>query len=87
MKAIGLLETKGLVPAMAAMDEMKKAVEGLRISVATAGAGIVTVSVEAEVSKVQVAMDAAVGAAKQVGEILALEVISKPHDSVNGISF
>ena len=68
-KAIGLIETKGLVAMLEAADAMLKAANVHLIGKERIGGGFMTVIVEGEVAAVKASVDAGAAAAKRVGEV------------------
>ena len=83
--AIGLIETKGLVGAVEASDAMVKTSDVVMISKAYIGSGIVTVICQGEVAAVKAAVEAGTIAAKRVSEVLATDIIPRPHQELDKI--
>ena len=83
--AIGLVETRGQVPAIEAADAMIKAANVEMVGYESVGAGLVTAIVRGDVSAVRAATDAGSSAAGRVGEVVAVHVIAKPADTLGGI--
>ena len=79
MKALGFIETKGLVGNIEATDAMLKAADVEFIGSDTIGAGLTTVIVTGEVGAVQAATDAGQEAASRVGELFCVNVIARPN--------
>jgi len=79
MKALGFIETKGLVGNVEATDAMLKAADVEFVGSDTIGAGLVTVIVQGEVGAVKAAVEAGEAAANRVGELLCSHVIPRPH--------
>ena len=79
MKALGFVETKGLVGNVEATDAMLKAANVEYVGSDTIGAGLVTVIVQGEVGAVKAAVEAGEAAANRVGELLCSHVIPRPH--------
>jgi ethanolamine utilization protein EutM len=80
--AIGLIETKGLVPLVEATDAMAKAANvkiEQRINLA---AGYVTAIVSGDVGSVRAAVEAGAAAASQVGELVASHIIPRPSEGL-----
>ena len=80
--AIGLIETRGLVPLVEATDAMAKAANvkiEKRIGI---GGGLVTTVVSGDVGSVRAAVDAGAAAATQVGELISSHVIPRPAEGV-----
>ena len=76
MKALGFIETKGLVGNIDATDAMLKAADVEFIGSDTIGAGLTTVIVTGEVGAVKAATEEA---ASRVGELFCVNVIARPH--------
>ena len=82
MKAIGFIETKGLVGNIEATDAMLKAADVEFIGSVTIGAGLTTVIVTGEVGAVKASVEAGEEAASRIGELFGTHVIPRPHDDV-----
>jgi ethanolamine utilization protein EutM len=82
MEALGLIETKGLVPAIEAADAMVKAAKVTLIGHIKVGGGLVTVMVRGDVGAVKAATDAGAAAAEKIGELISVHVIPRPHAEV-----
>ncbi len=83
--AIGLVETRGHVPAIEAADAMVKAANIEMVGYESIGGGLVTAIVRGDVADVRAATDAGSGAASRVGEVVAVHVIAKPHESLGEV--
>ena len=79
-KALGLIETRGLVGCIEAGDAMVKAANVRMIGIERIGGGLVTVLVDGDVGAVKAAVEAGSAAAKKVGEVLSIHVIPRPHE-------
>lgn len=77
--AIGMIETKGFVAALAAADAMVKAANVSITDRQEVGDGLVAVIVSGEVGAVKAATEAGAEAASQVGELISVHVIPRPH--------
>ena len=77
--ALGLIETKGFVGAVEAADAMVKAANVTLVGREKVGGGFVTVLVRGDVGAVKAATDAGAAAAKNVGELISVHVIPRPH--------
>ena len=77
--AIGMIETKGYVPALSAADAMVKAANVEIIARNEVGGGLVSVVVRGDVGAVKAATEAGAEAAAQVGEVTSVHVIPRPH--------
>ena len=80
-----MVETKGLVGAIEAADAMVKAANVTLIGKQQVGAGLVTVMVRGDVGAVKAATDAGAAAAENVGELISVHVIPRPHSEVEVI--
>jgi ethanolamine utilization protein EutM len=84
-KALGLIETRGLVASVEAADAMVKAANVTLIGKEHVGGGYVTVMVRGDVGAVKAATDAGAAAAKRVGELVSVHVIPRPHTDLERI--
>lgn len=82
MKAIGFIETKGLVGNIEATDAMLKAAAVDFLGSVALGAGLVAVVVTGEVASVKASVEAGAEAASRVGELVCTNVIARPHNDV-----
>lgn len=80
--ALGMIETRGLVGAIEAADAMVKAANVKLIGTEKIGSGLVTVLVQGDVGAVKAATDAGTVAAENVGEVVSVHVIPRPHTDV-----
>ncbi len=85
MKALGFIETKGLVGNIEATDAMLKAADVEFVGSVTIGAGLTTVIVTGEVGAVKASVEAGQEAASRVGELFGTNVIPRPHADVEKI--
>ena len=79
MKALGMIETRGLVASIEAADAMVKAANVTLQCKEHVGGGLVTVMVRGDVGAVKAATDAGAAAAEHVGELISVHVIPRPH--------
>ncbi len=79
MNALGMIETRGLVAAIEAVDAMAKSANVALTGMEKIGGGYVSVFVRGEVGAVKAAIDAGTAAAKKVGEIVSIHIIPRPH--------
>ena len=82
MKALGILETKGLVCVVEALDAMLKTADVTYAGQKRVGSGLVAVLVEGDVAAVKAAVDAGAQAAQRVGELRSVHVIPRPVESL-----
>ena len=85
MQALGMIETRGLVPSIEAADAMLKAANVSLQCKTHIGGGLVTVMVRGDVGAVKAATDAGAAAAERVGELISVHVIPRPHPETEGI--
>jgi microcompartment protein CcmL/EutN len=77
--AIGLIETKGYVAALASADAMVKAANVTIVGREQVGDGLVSVTVVGDVGAVKAATEAGAETAASVGELISVHVIPRPH--------
>jgi len=81
--ALGMIETRGLVPAIEAADAMTKAAEVSLVAREFVGGGYVTVLVRGETGAVNAAVRAGADACERVGDgLVAAHIIARPHSEV-----
>ena len=85
LEALGMVETRGLVAAIEAADQMVKAANVELIGTEKIGSGLVSVMVRGDVGAVKAATEAGAAAAALLGEIVATHVIPRPHPDVEKI--
>ncbi len=84
--ALGMIETRGLVPAIEAADAMTKASEVRLIGREFVGGGYVTVMVRGETGAVNAAVRAGADACERVGDgLAAAHIIARPHSEVESV--
>jgi len=84
--ALGMIETRGLVPAIEAADAMTKAAEVRLIGREFVGGGYVTVLVRGETGAVNAAVRAGADACERVGDgMVAAHIIARVHSEVEQI--
>jgi microcompartment protein CcmL/EutN len=81
-EALGMIETKGYVAALAAADAMVKAANVTIVSREEVGDGLVAVVVRGDVGAVKAASEAGSEAASTVGELVSVHVIPRPHNEL-----
>ena len=84
MKALGMVETRGLVCVVEALDAMLKTADVSYAGQKRVGSGMVAVLVEGDVAAVKAAVDAGAQAAQRVGELRSVHVIPRPVDGLTG---
>jgi ethanolamine utilization protein EutM len=83
--ALGMIETKGLIASIEAMDQMLKAANVKIAGKEHVTGGYVAVMVRGDVGAVKAAVDAGAAAAQRIGELISVHVIPRPHVEVEGI--
>jgi microcompartment protein CcmL/EutN len=81
--AIGMIETKGYVAALAAADAMVKAANVTIVAREEVGDGLVSVVIQGDVGAVKAATEAGAETASTVGEIVSVHVIPRPHPDLD----
>jgi microcompartment protein CcmL/EutN len=76
-EALGMIETRGLVAMIEASDAMVKAAKVTLVGWEKTGSGYVTA--------MKAATDAGAAAARRVGELVAVHVIPRPHQSLEEV--
>ena len=84
-QAVGIIETKGLVSLIEASDAALKAADITMIGWNKIGSGMVTGFYAGDVAAVKAGIDAGAEAASQVGEVVSMQVIARPHDDLSGL--
>jgi ethanolamine utilization protein EutM len=82
-EALGMIETKGFVAALAAADAMVKAANVTIIGREEVGDGLVAVVVRGDVGAVKAATEAGAETASTVGELVSVHVIPRPHSELD----
>ena len=84
-EALGMIETRGLIAAVEAADSMLKAANVELVGTEKIGSGLVSVMVRGDVGAVKAAVEAGSDSASKLGEVLATNVIPRPHTDVEKI--
>ena len=82
-QALGMIETRGYVAALAAADAMVKAANVEIVAREQVGAGLVSVVISGDVGAVKAATEAGAETANQVGEMVSVHVIPRPHGDLS----
>ena len=85
MKALGLIETRGMVGAIVAADIALKTAQVKLINREHTKGGLVCIEFEGDVAAVKASVEAAVTAIKDMGIYVGSHVIPRPDDSVEKI--
>lgn len=81
-KALGMIETRGLIGSIEAADSMLKSADVRLVKQEQVDAALVTVIVEGDVGAVQAAVEAGEMAAARVGELISAHVIPNPDSGI-----
>lgn len=81
-KALGLVETRGLVAAIEAADAMVKTSNVTLIGKEITRPALVTIKIVGDVAAVKASVDAGAAAAKKVGELVSTHVIPQPDSEM-----
>ena len=82
MKAIGLVETRGLIGLVAATDAMVKAANVQVVNRIDIGGGLVTAIVTGDVGSVRAAVEAGARVADQVSQLAGSHLIANPAEGL-----
>jgi ethanolamine utilization protein EutM len=80
--ALGMIETKGYVGALAAADAMVKAANVVIVGREEVGDGYVAVIVSGDVGAVKAATEAGAETATTIGQLVSVHVIPRPHAEI-----
>jgi len=81
-KSLGLIETRGFIPAIEAADAGIKAADVILIGYEITKVALVTVKFRGDVAAVNAAVSAGAAAARKVGKVVAAHVIPRPDQQV-----
>ena len=80
-----MIETKGFCAAMEAADSALKSANVHITGWEKVGSGYVTAFFRGDVAAVKAATDAGAAAAAQVGQVVSVQVIPRPHEGLSGL--
>lgn len=85
MQALGLIETKGLIPAIEAADTMVKSADVSIVEKTYVGGGLVTVMVTGDVGAVKAAVEAGSASVRKISDesLISEHVIPRPHNEID----
>jgi ethanolamine utilization protein EutM len=81
-QAVGMIECKGLCALLEATDAALKAANVAFTGWEKIGSGYVTAFFRGDVAAVKAATDAGAAAAAQVGTVVSVQVIPRPHEEL-----
>ncbi len=79
LRALGMIETKGLIACIEAADAMVKSARVSLLEKRAIGGGYISVMVRGDVGAVRTALDAGATAAQRIGEVVSVRVLPSPH--------
>jgi ethanolamine utilization protein EutM len=80
-RAIGLIETRGVVPLTAGIEAMMKTADVQCIAVERVSSGYFAAAVQGSLAAVRQAVEAATVAVRQYGDLRSAQVYPKPHEA------
>jgi len=84
-RALGMVETRGLIASIEAADAMVKAAKVQLLGKEKIQGGLVTILIEGETAAVKSAIDAGAAAAQRIGELVSIHIIPRPDDQIDKI--
>ncbi|MCC6549595.1 MAG: BMC domain-containing protein [Ignavibacteriaceae bacterium] len=84
-RALGLIETRGLVGAIEAADAMVKAANVTIVGKEKTVPAMITIQIAGEVAAVRSAIDAGAAAAQRVGQLISVHIIPQPDEQMEVI--
>ncbi len=84
-QAIGIIETKGLITLIEASDAALKAADVTMTGWEKIGSGYVSALFTGDVASVKAAVEAGAEAARRIGEVIAIQIIPRPHEELGGL--
>ncbi len=84
-QAIGMIECKGLCALLEACDAALKSANVSLVGWEKIGSGYVTAFFRGDVAAVKAGTDAGAAAAAQVGQVISVQVIPRPHDGLSAL--
>lgn len=87
MQALGLIETRGLLPAIEGADVMLKTAQVELLGRTLVGGGLVTIAVTGDVGAVKAAVEAGITAIEKIGHLslVSHHVIARPHPDIENM--
>lgn len=84
-EALGMIETKGFCTLVEAADAALKAANVTMTGYEAIGSGHVAAFFRGDVAALKAAIDAGAEAARRVGDIVAVQVIPRPHEDIGAL--
>ena len=85
LRALGMIETKGLVACIEAADAMVKSANVSLLQRRAIGGGYMTVMVRGDVGAVRTALEAGGKAARRVGDVISVRILPSPHTEIEPV--
>jgi carbon dioxide concentrating mechanism protein CcmO len=85
--ALGFIETKGFAALVAATDAAVKAARVVPLGNQRVGNALVTMVIKGDIAAVKASVDAGATAARQVGDLVGVHVIPRPHGASTRFCF
>lgn len=87
MQALGLIETRGLLPAIECADAMLKTAQVELVGRTFVGGGLVTIAVTGDVGAVKAAVEAGVAVVEKISHasLVSQHVIPRPHPDIESM--
>lgn len=79
-KAVGLIETRGVVPLTAGIEAMLKTADVQCISIERISSGYFAAAVQGSLAAVRQAIEAGTAAVRQYGDLRSSQMYPKPHE-------
>ena len=84
-RALGLVETRGLVASIEAADAMVKAANVILVGKEVTKGALVTIKILGETGAVKASVEAGASAAEKVGEVVSTHIIPRPDKAVEEV--
>ncbi|MDF9833974.1 ethanolamine utilization protein EutM [Ereboglobus sp. PH5-5] len=84
-EALGMIETKGFCTLVEATDAALKAANVTMTGYEAIGSGHVAAFFRGDVAALKAAIDAGAESARRVGDIVAVQVIPRPHEDIGAL--
>ena len=82
-EALGMIETRSFAAMVEASDAMVKAAKVELVGYEKTGGGYVTAIIRGDVAAVKAAVEAGSTSAATIGEVIAVNVIPRPHEDLH----
>ena len=84
-RAIGIVETRGIVALTAGIEAMMKTSDVQTIAIERVSSGYLAAAIQGSLAAVRSAVEAGSAAIKQYGELRAAQVYPKPHEQSSAL--